>query len=121
MFGLFPAINIGWFVLELFKKSEEASITFVQLVLNYLILLMPFINMIFALIPSDHIALFIVPLILDIVILIVYFSITILLSHVNNKMEATLMKNKSEVVEPKRFENYENDDGSFLGSKKGGN
>lgn len=118
-FGLFPLINIGWFTYSLFKKSNEASISFLNLILNYSLLLVPFINMIFALIPMDHIALFVVPLLFDILVLITYVSLTLLLSHAGNKMEASIQNNKSEKNNPKSIDDFMNKDGTFKGSNKG--
>lgn len=117
-FGLFPLINIGWSIIELLRKRGEPSVAFIQIILNYVILVIPFINLIFALIPSEHVALFVVPLILDIIALIVFFSLTLLLSHAGNKMEESLENNKSEIIAPKPVENYENEDGSFAGASK---
>lgn len=118
-FGLFPLINIGWFTYSLFKKSNEASISFLNLLLNYSLLLVPFINMIFALIPMDHIVLFVVPLLIDILILIAYVSLLLLLSHAGNKIETSIQNNKSEKINPKSINDFMNEDETFKGSKKG--
>lgn len=118
-FAVFPILHILWIIFDFARKPSELAISYVKFFANGVLLFVPLINLIFALIPLDSILFFIIPLIIDIAALIAYVAVNLLLNFVNKKMVTALKENQSERVAVEKVEDYENDDGSFKGAKKG--
>ncbi len=118
-FVLFPMLSLFSGTSSLLKKKKEVTILYIELFLSIFLLVVPYFNLIFAMIQIKSKVLFVIPLIIDILIIIAYVSIKLLLKHANHKMVNTLTKNKSIKIDAVPLESFENEDGTFKGCLKG--
>lgn len=115
--GLSILAHLLW-VVTIYKKDGyfEDAIFLKQLKLSFLVLLIPFINLIIYYIPMEEKWGIIVTVILDFLLYVGYFIMYSIYAHVQNKMGNALKTHQSERVEIRPTSTYETDDGDFKGS-----
>ncbi len=124
MFYAVLAVSIfahEFWVVSVYRKDGfvEDAMILPQLKLSFLILALPFVNLILYYIPWSEDAMkwyWILTSIIDFLALVAYFIAYSMLAHVANKMGNALKAHQSEKIEAVDTKSYETDDGDFFGS-----
>lgn len=120
VYGLAIFSGITWTIVNGLKARKETSIHYLQFSWTIGLQLLPGLTAIFFVASNSPVAdwIFVIPLVIDLILFVIYGAIILTSNHLSKKMLLTQEKIKAEsieVVHPTKT--FENEDGTFKGSR----